>query len=403
MKSENHSHPKTAENKTGTSALLLVLMVIFLTCIHLNGNAIMFLQSELRTDTLLLPNPFFAQESKQPLQNSATVILDTLTENQKNALEIQENSSQNKNTDTIILLQTKPQAETSETDPTGEISRNNDAKEEQNNTADEFIHPPDLLKVISPAKIFWSIVVLIIGYFLIKFLSKLLNLISERKPKWQNFIRRLLPIVKMLGWTLIIYIIISGIFQPPIQTVIAFFASVGVAIGFASQDLLKNIFGGLMILFDKPFQIGDKIESGKYYGEVLEIGLRSTRIVTPEDSIVSIPNSEMMNQSISNANSSENNCQVVATFYLPISADTRRVRQIATEAAQVSKYIFLSKPIHVLYESELSRGRSILKMKLKAYVMDVRYEFLFKSEMTEIVLRELQREGIGLFAEDQIF
>ena len=259
---------------------------------------------------------------------------------------------------------------------------------------DEIMQPPDVSNIISVGKIFWSIIFILAGYFIIKAISGILRIVSERKPAYKTGVRRLLPIVKIVGWSFVIYIIISGIFQPPAETVFAFFASVGIAVGFASQDLLKNIFGGLMILFDKPFQIGDKIESGKHYGEVVEIGLRSTRVVTPDDSIVTIPNSEMMNQAISNANSSENNCQVIAEFFLPVTTDTRRVRQIAVEAAQVSRYVYLNKPIYVEYSNVLVPKGSFLKMRLKAYVMDVRYEFPFQSEMTEIVLKELNKEGL---------
>ena len=255
-------------------------------------------------------------------------------------------------------------------------------------------HPPDVTNIISLSKIFWAIIFAFIGYFIIRAISGILLLVSERNVKHKGTIRRILPIVKIAGWSLVVYVIISGIFQPPSETVFAFFASVGVAIGFASQDLLKNIFGGLMILFDKPFQIGDKIESGKYYGEVLEVGLRSTRVVTPDDSIVTIPNSEMMNQSISNSNNSENNCQVVAEFFLPVTTDSKRARQIAIEAAQISRYVYLNKPIFVEYSNVLVPRGSFLKMRLKAYVMDVRYEFPFQSEMTEVVLREFQKEGI---------
>ncbi len=259
---------------------------------------------------------------------------------------------------------------------------------------DEISKAPDVRSLISIGKIFWAIIFVLIGYFIFRTLSGILHLISERHPGYKPAIRRIIPMVKIVGWSMVIYIIISGVFQPPAETVFAFFASIGVALGFASQDLLKNIFGGLMILFDKPFQIGDKIESGKYYGEVLEIGLRSTRVVTPDDSIVTIPNSEMMSQSISNANSSENYCQVIAEVFLPVNIDTRRVRQIATEAAQVSKYVYLNKPIAVEYSNVLVPKGSFLKMRLKAYVMDVRYEFPFQSEMTEIVLRELFKEGL---------
>ncbi len=259
---------------------------------------------------------------------------------------------------------------------------------------DELTQAPDVRDIISISKIFWALVFIFIGYFIIRAVSGILALIADRHVKHKASIRRTLPVVKIAGWAFIVYIIVSGIFQPPAETVFAFFATVGVAVGFASQDLLKNIFGGIMILFDKPFQIGDKIESGKYYGEVMEVGLRSTRIVTPDDSIVTIPNSEMMNQSISNANSSENNCQVVAELFLPVTIDTRKARQIATEAAQISKYVYLNKPIAVEYSNVLVPKGSFLKMRLKAYVMDVRYEFPFQSEMTEVVLRELAREGM---------
>ncbi|MDD4431140.1 MAG: mechanosensitive ion channel family protein, partial [Bacteroidales bacterium] len=239
-------------------------------------------------------------------------------------------------------------------------------KAERGNLAQELTQAPDVSGLISFPKIFWSVVFLLLGYFLLKIVTGILNLYAERKPRHKPVVRRILPIVKILVWSMVIYIIISGIFSPPKETVLAFFASVGVAIGFASQDLLKNLFGGLMILFDKPFQIGDKIETGKYYGEVLEIGIRSTRIVTPDDSVVSVPNSEMMNQSISNSNSSANNCQVVAEVYLPHLIDTKRIRQIATEVAQVSKYVYLNKPITVVFFSDKTDERPILKMRLKA-------------------------------------
>ncbi|HKM93657.1 MAG TPA: mechanosensitive ion channel domain-containing protein, partial [Prolixibacteraceae bacterium] len=151
---------------------------------------------------------------------------------------------------------------------------------------------------------------------------------------------------------------------------------------------------GIMLLFDRPFQVGDKIEVGAHYGEVIEIGLRTTRIVTPDDSTVSVPNMEVMNSSVSNANSGELNCQVVAEIYLPINVDTQKVRKIAIEAAQVSKYIYLNKPIAVVFINEMHQRKSYLKMRLKAYVMEIRYEFQFKSDMTEIVLRELLAQGV---------
>jgi MscS family membrane protein len=193
---------------------------------------------------------------------------------------------------------------------------------------------------------------------------------------------------------------VSNVYALPWHTMIALAASAGVAIGFASQDILKNIFGGIMILLDRPFQVGDKIEIGNYYGEVVQIGLRSVRIVTPDDSLVSIPNGEAMNQSISNTNAGESNAQVVAEFYLPPDIDLIQAKKIAYRAAAVSRYVYLNKPIAVIINNEIHQGRSLLKMRLKAYVLDIRYEAAFASEMTEIVIQDFLRAG--LFTAEQL-
>lgn len=248
---------------------------------------------------------------------------------------------------------------------------------------------PQIKELISFGKIFWTAVFILVGYFVIKFIGSLLGRFAERSTTYRITIKGLVPIVKIFGWIFVIFIIIAGIIQPPIETVIAVTASVGIAVGFAAQDIIKNIFGGIMILFDRPFQVGDKIEVGEHYGEVVQIGLRSTRIITADDSLVSLPNGELMNKSVSNSNTGEANCQVVAEIYLPITIDTESVRKIATEAAQVSRYVYLNKPITVLFFNEVMQRRSYLKMRLKAYVSDIRNEFIFKSDMTEIVMREL--------------
>ena len=248
--------------------------------------------------------------------------------------------------------------------------------------------------LISFEKIIGSLFVLLIGFFLLKIITKILQYIAEKSTRYRISYKGTIPIVRLLGWFLIIYIIIAVIIKLPFETVIAVSASLAIAIGLAAQDLVKNVIGGIMILFDRPFQVGDKIQVGNNYGEVLSIGLRSTRIVTGDDSTVSIPNSDIMNQSVSNSNSGEPNCQVVAEIYLPIDVDTVAVRDTALEVAKVSKYVYLDKPISVLFFNEVKERRSYLKMRLKAYVMDIRYEFAFKSEMTELIIKELFNDGI---------
>lgn len=74
----------------------------------------------------------------------------------------------------------------------------------------------------------------------------------------------------------------------------------GLAFALAAKDTAANLFGSFMILVDKPFSVGDWVIIGSNEGTITEIGLRSTRIKTFYDSIISIPNSEVANASIDN-------------------------------------------------------------------------------------------------------
>jgi small-conductance mechanosensitive channel len=248
-------------------------------------------------------------------------------------------------------------------------------------------------ELISLSKIFYSLLILVITYVFNKYFSIILDNIAEKATNYRLFVKRLAPISRILIWSFAIYIVIAGIIDPPFETIVAIGASVGIAVGFASQDILKNIFGGVMIILDRPFQVGDKISVSEHYGEVLSIGLRSSRVVTPDDSIVSIPNAELMNKAVSNSNSSALDCQVVAEIYLPATVDVSSVKQVAIKAVYASPYTFLNKPVDVIVLNEIHEKQFVIKLRVKAYVLDIRYEFLFKSDMTEMIIEECNRLG----------
>lgn len=241
----------------------------------------------------------------------------------------------------------------------------------------------EIKKYVSVSKILITIVILILTYLTLRITSGLLSVWSERNTKHRVTIKGFIPIIRILTWVGAISFIVVAVFRPPMASLLAFSASVGVAVGFASQDLLKNIFGGIVIVIDKPFQIGDKIQISGHYGEVTAIGLRSTRITTADDNLITIPNSEVMNQAVSNANAGEENCQVVTEVYLPITANIAKVKAIALEAAQTSRFIYLNKPIGVLVFQEKLAHKIILKVKVKAYVNDIRNEFAFMSDISQ--------------------
>lgn len=253
---------------------------------------------------------------------------------------------------------------------------------------------PKVQWTLNVGKLIWALVIIFIAYHGIRIITRILENIAERWVNTRLTVMRMVPFIRIFVWTGVIYMIVVAILAPPLETLLAITASAGLALGFASQDILKNIFGGVMILVDRPFQIGDKIQVKDHYGEVVQIGLRSVRIVTPDDSLVSIPNSDIVNQSVSNANNGETNCQVVTDLYLPMGLDFAMLKRMARRAVMVSRFAYLNKPIAVVFKNEIHEGRSLVKMRIKAYVLDIRYEFAFASDLSELVLDSLIKNGL---------
>lgn len=237
-----------------------------------------------------------------------------------------------------------------------------------------------------------ALIVIAIIYFIIRAVVGLLETLSERNAKRRLFFKKLIPIFRLTAWCVSIYFIVVIVFQVGEDRLLAASAAVGVAIGFASQDILKNVFGGILILLDQPFQTGDKINVGGTYGEVVSVGLRSTRIVTPDDNLVSVPNAQVVEGQVSNANAGALDCQVVTPLYLPGWIDVMEAKTIAYHAAANSKYVYLKKPIVVLVQ-DMFEDMFLTKLLVKAYVIDTRYEGPFASDVTEAAKAEFQKRG----------
>ncbi len=239
----------------------------------------------------------------------------------------------------------------------------------------------------------WAAIIIAAAFFLIKAIVWLLETLSERSARRRLFFKKLIPITRILVWIVIVYYIISGVFEVDREGLLAAGAAVGVAVGFAAQDVLKNIFGGILIILDQPFQVGDRVSVGGTYGEVVSIGLRSTRIVTPDDNLVSVPNTQVVDGQVANANAGALDCQVVTELYLPGWVDVSKAKEIAYDAAANSKFVYLKKPIVVLIKDEF-KETFLTRVVIKAYVLDARYEARFASDVTETAKMQYLREGM---------
>ena len=139
------------------------------------------------------------------------------------------------------------------------------------------------------------------------------------------------------------------------QVLLAVGGSVAVSIGFALKDLVASVVAGLIILVDRPFQVGDRVTFDGYYGEIREIGLRSVRLMTLDDTQVTIPNSKFLTDVVASGNSGAVEMMIQMDFFVALDQDIQRAKQIVQEALTTSRYVHLKLPWAVLV-NQVSQG-----------------------------------------------
>lgn len=249
-----------------------------------------------------------------------------------------------------------------------------------------------LFEQISLLDILTAVIALVIAFLLVRLSNAVLDALSKKAPRARFFFKMATTILRFTIWSVGALAVIT-ILSPSRETLWAVIASVGIALGLGAQDLVKNVIGGLVILIDRPYQLGDRVKIGDAYGEVDHIGLRSTKLTTPDDTRVTIPNSDVLSGMAWNANGGLLDCQVVTDLYLPIDTDPETAVAIGYEAAYSSPLLLPSKPVVVLLQDCFDQ-RPYLRLRVKAYVYDHRFEPRLQSDITIRAKREFLNRGL---------
>lgn len=248
------------------------------------------------------------------------------------------------------------------------------------------------LKTIDANLVLYIIFIVVVAYVLTWLLGFILTNVSERIGWYRTTITMIIPLLKLLVYVTALYYIIIAVIEPSLTQMIAFSGLFGAAIGFGLKDLFADIVGGVVIIFEKPYQIGDKVTIGDKYGEVKDIGIRATRIQTPADELVSVPNFSIFAQPVTSGNAGDLAMMIVIDLFIHPDSDAEKAMKILREALVTSKYVIISKkyPYTVLLEDFPFYKR----VRAKGYVNDLRLEFEFKSEVTRRAWAEFRKEGI---------
>ncbi len=200
-----------------------------------------------------------------------------------------------------------------------------------------------------------AILIYVIGKWLINrlnnFFQKVLNK-RDTDPSVKSFLKSFISITL----TIVLIVIVIGILGIETSSLVALFASAGVAFGLALSGTLQNFAGGFIVLLFKPYRVGDFIESQGQSGNVREIQIFNTVLITPDNKVVYIPNGKIANDLITNYTKQETR-RVDIIFNIAYGENYDQAKQVIKEIIDSDKRILKDPPyiiaLHKLNQSSV--------------------------------------------------
>jgi len=234
-------------------------------------------------------------------------------------------------------------------------------------------------------KMILGLLVLFIGLRVLKFLSGLLEKVFE-KQKLDVTLRPFL--INLIGWTLkaMLFISVASMFGVETTSFVALIGAAGLAIGLALQGTLANFAGGVLLLVFKPYKVGDLIDAQGHFGVVEEIQIFITKLVTPDNKAVIIPNGAISNGSLTNV-SEKGFIRVDLVIGISYDSNIKVAKDVLMKVMENHPKV-MKDPAPVVAVSELADSSINLVVRPHATVADywdVRFDIL---EQGKIALDE---------------
>jgi small conductance mechanosensitive channel len=196
--------------------------------------------------------------------------------------------------------------------------------------------------------------------------------------RYRGYLSPWTPLLRLLVLIVATVQIVVLVIRPSPSNLLALLGAAGLAIGFAFRDYISSIIAGVVVLFERPYRVGDWVQIGDVYGEVKSLGLRTLELVTPDDTSVTIPHAKVWDSAIHDMNTGKRELQCVASFFVAPGHDGQRARERLTDVALTSPYLHLDRPVIVVVDA-LPWG---LRYRIRAYPLSGHDQFLFITDLT---------------------
>ncbi|MEM1032421.1 MAG: mechanosensitive ion channel domain-containing protein [Myxococcota bacterium] len=251
-----------------------------------------------------------------------------------------------------------------------------------------------LLGFVRPLGVFLSVFVVLGSNFLLRFITDTAARIAERFPTRRLLAQKAESILRFALYVTVALTVLGLSFEINTETLQLVALVFGFGIGLATKDVAASVIAGVTIIFDRPFQVGDRVTYAGEYGDIIKIGLRSVRMCTLDDNIVTIPNNKILTEVTSSGNYGALDMQVAVDFFVGADQDLEVAERIVREAMLTSRYVFLDKPVVVLVSQDIVADMVVVRLRAKGYVLDVRYEKAFQTDVCKRVLAAFPRYGV---------
>lgn len=173
----------------------------------------------------------------------------------------------------------------------------------------------------------------------------------------------------------------------------------GIAIGFAAKDTLSNLIAGVLLIIDRPFEVGDRIEvwsapkNAATWGDVIHIGLRATKIRTTDNIVIIIPNNEIMKRDIINYTTVTKEIRVRIPIGIAYDADSKKAKELIIKTALELDWVMQEPAPKVVVRNF---GDSAVDLEARIWISRPRRRMDTISHVTDRVKEVFQEEGIEI-------
>lgn len=220
----------------------------------------------------------------------------------------------------------------------------------------------DILKELLASRVLQAVAVLIIGILAIRIVMKLLNATLE-KSKLEKAAYSLITSLAKTALYILLGLITASALDIDVSSVIALASVLTLALSLALQNMVSNIIGGFTILYTHPFHSGDYVEIAGQSGTVQEINMTYTKLSTPDNKVISIPNSAVVAAQIVNYSAMENR-RVEVVVSASYSTPTQKVIDALAQAGTVDNVLLEPAPVAVI----TGYGESAINYSLRVWV-----------------------------------